>query len=432
MNDILDAREKRSKHIEELIKNNDYKTIVVLKANVPGIDKNISKMRFICNFFNKLLFDSFSDKIEESKRIESLDGNYIYYVINEEGNIVKEKTILIEDENRLGRLIDIDVYNTRAITREDVSCEMRTCLVCDNYAHICARSKAHTEAEIFEKIDYIIDEFLTEFLTIKTIKCIYAELDLFPKFGLVSRIDSGAHSDMDYQTFVQSTLSLKPYIKSFIEYGLQDIDNPLKLQEIGLNAEKAMFEATNNVNTQKGLIFLLGLFLPVITRAILHNKDVHYMKKEIRRISETVIGEYYQKITPSTHGDKIFLNYGLKGVRGEALNGLNVLFESPSFSNDTDEARQMNYLMYFMSVLDDTTILHHLHIETLHQVQKDMKEILKNGGFEKNKDLVHMVSESYKNQGISPGGSADMFVLKMMYEELKYLLCENNKNGICL
>ena len=92
----------------------------------------------------------------------------------------------------------------------------------------------------------------------------------------------------------------------------------------------------------------------------------------------------------------------------------------------------MNYLMYFMSVLDDTTILHHLHIETLHQVQKDMKEILKNGGYEKNKDLVHMVSESYKNQGISPGGSADMFVLKMMYEELKYLLCENNKNGICL
>mgnify|MGYP000005487224 CR=1 FL=1 len=433
MNEILDAREQRSNHVKELISKYKYKTVVIMKANVPGINKNLMKMRFICNLYNTIIYDTFKEKIIDVGRIESLDGNYIYYVIDEEGTLVKEKTIILEEENALGRLIDIDVYNEKPISREDVSCEMRLCLICNNYAHICGRNKTHSEEEIFGVIDDTINNYLLDFILMKTIKSIFAEVDLYPKFGLVSRKDSGSHTDMDYQTFVKSTLAIKPYLREYILEGLKDELNPLLLQEIGQRAEKAMFRATDGVNTHKGLIFVLGLFLPVVTKSILLNKDKEYIKDEIKRISNVIIGDYYENMDiPASHGDEVYLKYGFKGVRGEALNGFSIVFDSPSFYNVDSVYRDIDYLISLMSELDDTTILYRKGRETLDKVKLDMKEILTNGGYTNNKNQVNEISNQYKKENISPGGSADLLVLKIMFEELRYLLCGDNKNGICL
>lgn len=433
MNEILDAREQRSIHVKELISKYKYKTIVIMKANVPGLNKNLMKMRFICNLFNTMIYETFSEKIIDVGRVESIDGNYIFYVIDDEGTLVKEKTIILEEENALGRLIDIDVYNQNPISREDVSCEMRLCLICDNYAHICARNKTHSEDEIFLVIDKIINDYLLEFILMKTIKSVFAEVDLYPKFGLVSRKDSGSHTDMDYQTFVKSTLAIKPFLREYIVEGLKDELNPLFLQEIGQRAEKAMFKATGGINTHKGLIFVLGLFLPVITKAIMLNKDRDFIKREITKISKIVIGNYYDSLEkPSSHGDEIYLKYGYKGIRGEALDGLSIVFDSPSFSNVDSMYRDNDYLIYLMSVLNDTTILYRKDEATLKRVQKEMKDILNNGGYSNNIKLVNEISDKYKKENISPGGSADLLVVKIMFEELRYLLCGDNKNGICL
>ena len=149
MNKILDAREKRAKHILELMKEFKHKTIVIMKANVPGVNKNPRNMGFICRYFSELIDTTFGEKIIDYKKIKSLDGDYMFFIINDSGNVVKEKTILIEEKNSLGRLIDIDVFNETAITREDVQCETRKCLICDNYAHLCSRSKEHDEPEVF-------------------------------------------------------------------------------------------------------------------------------------------------------------------------------------------------------------------------------------------------------------------------------------------
>lgn len=433
MKEILDARENRSKHISELMDAHQYKSIVIMKANVPGTNKNLMKMRFICNYYHTLVFDEFELKIIDTGRIESVDGNYIYYVIDEEGLIVKEKTILLEDDNLLGRLIDIDVYYTKAISRTDVSCEMRQCLICDNYAHICVRNQTHSEQELFNVIDSMVHQYLEGYILNTTIKAIFAELDLYPKFGLVSSHDSGAHTDMDYETFVKSTLSIKSYLKEFIDYGLKDLDSPELLKEIGLRAETAMFEATNGVNTHKGLIFALGLFLPVVSKGILYNKDTSYIKDEIQRISKIIIGNYYEEIRePYSHGDQIYVKHGLMGIRGEALNGFGIVFDAPSYRNIAIENREYDYLIYLMSKLDDTTIIHRSGLDMLNCVKEDMKTILLNGGYAKNQEEVLKLSNEYKTKNISPGGSADLFVLKLLLEEFKYLLCGASKNGICI
>jgi holo-ACP synthase CitX len=430
MNKILDAREKRANHILQLIKNYKDKTIVIMKANVPGVNKNPKNMGFICRYFSELVDSTFGDKIIDSKKIKSLDGDYMYFIINDSGNIVKEKTILIEEKNHLGRLIDIDVFNETAITREDVECETRKCLICDNYAHLCSRSKEHSESEVFLVINEIIRNFLVDLVLNKTISSIYSELDLYPKFGLVSRHDSGCHTDMDSNTFVESIFAIKPFIKEFILYGINDLDDPLKLQEIGIEAEKAMLRATLNVNTHKGLIFALGVFLPSLTKAILKQEDIGFLKQEIKHISEVVIGDYYKNIATKehkSHGDEIYLLHNLKGLRGEALNGFNIIFDIPSFKDTPSLLRYHEFLISFMSILDDTTIIHKTNIDTLNEVKSVFSDFVDKGGYTANKEIIIQLSESYKKRNISPGGSADLLVLKIVFEELKYLLCNDNK-----
>ena len=49
------------------------------------------------------------------------------------------------------------------------------------------------------------------------------EISCFPSPGLVSPISSGAHNDMDYYTFIQSTSELIKYMTLFAERGYSKI-----------------------------------------------------------------------------------------------------------------------------------------------------------------------------------------------------------------
>ncbi len=426
MSDILVAREARSNHVQSLIDTYKNDTIVVLKLNVVGTNKNPIHMRFMCQLFDGLIKQEFENKIEKSDKVSSVDGDYIYYIIKEEGNIVKEKTILLEDKNLFGRLVDIDVYNKTSISRSDMKCEMRRCLVCDNFAHICTRNQTHSLKEISAVVSTIIEENLTELILNNTIHAIYDELEMYPKFGLVSHRDSGSHDDMDYETFIKSIFTIKPYLKEFILYGVKGIDNPEVLQEIGLNAEKAMFQATNNINTQKGLIFALGLFLPALTKAIINNRNIKYIQDEIKRNALQIIGDYYKNIDLKEHktkGDLVYLEYGVKGIRGEALRGFPLIFNTDSFIHLDYNDRNQEYMIHILSKLSDTTVISRKGFKVMKQVQSDMDDLIKKGGYTNNIPLFNILSETYKKQGISPGGASDLLVLKMILESCRYLIC---------
>lgn len=426
--DILSARETRAHHIESLMKEYADQTIIVMKGNIPGYDKNPKRTIFMCRYFHKILKETFGTHILAHHFVQSLDGDYTYYVVEEEGNMVKEKTILIEKMNALGRLIDLDVYHQTAISRSDLKCEMRRCLICNNYAPICVRDQSHPMEDIIAKTKQISNDFLLDLLLSKSIECIYYELKLYPKFGLVSSRNSGCHSDMTFETFVESIFAIKPFIREFILYGIHETDNPLRLQKIGIEAEKAMFKATNGVNTHKGLIFLLGVFLPVFTKAILNQDTVQRMQENISRLASEIVGNYYDSLKDKStlsHGDAIYLAHGLQGVRGQAINGLNLMFECPSYNHQTAKDAYLEYLLYFMSRLDDTTIIHKTDIATLKEVQQTIRQIIEKGGYAENVLEVHALSEQYKKRNISPGGSADLLVVKLIYDDLKYLLIDS-------
>jgi len=425
MNSILEAREDRAKHIKELM--NDYlnKTVIILKTNVVGENKNPLHLKFLCAFFNDIIFETFNDKVILNGHQFSDDGNYCFFVVDEIGTMVKIRTMEIEEATPLGRLIDIDVYHKKSISRQDLSCEMRKCLLCDNYAHICARNKTHSRQELNDKTTEIINNFLVDYLTNITIKAIYSELELYPSFGLVSHKDTGCHTDMEYETFVKSAFAIKKYITSYIKEGLKESIVPLNLKIIGLKAEKRMFRVTGGVNTHKGLIFLLGVFLPAFVKTITLNESKDYMQKLIENISKELCGDYYENINTKTelsHSDKIYLKHNIKGIRQEAINGLKLVFDIPEYKDYDPDITHHNYLIHLMSELDDTTVIHKTSLETLNQVKKDMKEIIHTGGYESNLEKVQNLSDDYIQRGISPGGSADMLVIKIIYEELKKLI----------
>lgn len=425
MNNILEARETRAAHIKRLMQEYPNQSVVILKANVVGQDKNPRHMRFICAFFYDMMVRTFGGKIRVMGKVESADGNYCYFVINENGRLVKARTIDIEEYNKLGRLIDLDVYDKKSIGREELQCEMRTCLICDKYAHICVRNRTHSEEEIHAKIQSIIHDFLIEYITNITIQAIYSELELYPKAGLVSHRDAGCHTDMDYETFIQSTFAIHRDIEDYVAAGCADSISPQLLQQIGTRAEQHMLETTGGINTQKGLIFLLGVFLPALTKAILTNQDEAFVIQEIKQIARTIVGDYYEALTENnkhTNGDDVYLTYGIKGIRAQALDGLKMIFDIPSCIHYDDDVAHHQYLIELMHRLDDTTIIHKTDLHTLRQVQDDMYRILHQGGYEQHKTEFQRLSDQYKKAGISPGGSADMLVIKIIYEDVKHLL----------
>jgi len=96
------------------------------------------------------------------------------------------------------------------------------------------------------------------YLAAAAVGALLAELETWPKPGLVSHVDSGSHADMDASTFKASAIAIAPFFGHLAVAGAagSDMDG---LREIGVEAERAMLAATGGVNTHRGAIFGLGL-----------------------------------------------------------------------------------------------------------------------------------------------------------------------------
>lgn len=90
------------------------------------------------------------------------------------------------------------------------------------------------------------------------------EVSSSPKPGLVDRFNCGAHRDMDFFTFMESSAALSGYFVKCALLGTEfQGDHPKelfrRLRPVGIAAERTMFQATGGVNTHKGLVFSLGI-----------------------------------------------------------------------------------------------------------------------------------------------------------------------------
>lgn len=238
------------------------------------------------------------------------------------------------------------------------------------------------------------------------------ELDTTPKPGLVDRQDNGAHKDMDYALMSKSISALRPYLTRLAVESAKDID-PVKIKEIGIEAEKAMLKATGGVNTHKGALFCIGLSVAAASNlaSATGSVQVYSFKELVSRAASEIPS------ARGTHGAEAKRSFKAVGALENARAAYPELFADwlPYYrSLEGDPFRCHKTLLHIMTTLDDTNILHRRGAEGLAHAEAEAARLLEDfsesGLSSLNKDFIR--------ENISPGGSADMLSLTIFINSI--------------
>lgn len=163
--DILEAREKRVELQERLLKK--YKsTLICLRVNYPGINKDNEICRNIINIIEEIISEIYESKITLKLLKYTPEGPVLIIILKEEPMAVKKITLEIEEKHMLGRCVDIDVYDAatlKSISRESFGIPKRKCFLCEEYAHNCVRSQKHSVYEVIEYINKCYKEYMENY-----------------------------------------------------------------------------------------------------------------------------------------------------------------------------------------------------------------------------------------------------------------------------
>lgn len=440
---ILAAKDKRSS-IRQEIAYQGFASIS-LNLNIPGYPKSSPIIR---SFFKEVLKEfKIYAKINQipllyEKAFCLNDPAGDFYICpldtnNETIKQVKQKTELFEKQHIIGRMIDIDVCNSKG---EAISSnKKKMCFFCkEKPAIVCMREKNHdlNKLRLFQQQEF--DKYLTQKkrknierrLTAIATKAILHEVSLTPKAGLVDCLDAGCHKDMDFKTFVNSSATISVFfpeiIKKAFEFKNSNFKSVLKqLRPLGIEMENAMFEETGGINTQKGIIFLIGLSL--FSSAYIIEKQNYFSKGSFREMIKTICADLVNKELKNsenilTNGAKCFSKYGMNGagIRLEAEEGFPTVFnyalpklkkyldnETMPFSTEKFNKALHCSILSLMANNNDTNILHRSNEEVLEKLKKLSKTTLDE--LENNNVLnISELDRFCKEYHISSGGSADL------------------------
>ncbi len=412
---MLDARERRAKlQTEFLTGANASHCLVSLSLNIAGDVKRTPKTLLLFRQGLKL-FDAFG--FFEVKRcvVDEITGTEALILLEEPAQKVKAATERIEDAFPAARLFDFDVldHTGTKLSRK----EPRKCLVCGGPAAVCARSRAHGLDAVKAAIDALLDEFCTETLAYCAHLALERELRTTPKPGLVDEHNNGAHMDMDVPLFLKSAASLVPYFQTAVRFGISGAGmEPLKAE--GMNAEHVMFEATNGVNTHKGMIYSMGLLLYGMGRALETGADAIKIAAQLAQ-SDAKDRLAHAKTNPDTNGAAVYAKTGATGAVGEAAKGFPHAVFCAERLADYQTAGEPNAgalaLCDTMAILEDTNLLHRGGRNGLAFVQSEAKRIAAMPVPER-ETALSAFDRALISRNLSPGGSADMLALAYLLD----------------
>lgn len=265
------------------------------------------------------------------------------------------------------------------------------------------------------------------------LKALLYEVVALPKPGLVDPADNGSHLDMNVYTFIDSSLALEPYLENAANIGENFIEDDLtkmfaELRQAGIAAEKDMLDATNGINTHKGAIFSLGIFVCAQSYAKKNNVNIFNI---IRKMCHDLVKHDFTKIDYQniTAGEKQYLKYKLGGVRQLAQDGYPVVeYDSlPYLKNASGKLNEqlLDTLMLLATKVDDTTFIKRSgdakKLAWLHQVSQ---LYLDKGGSQtiQGRKYLNQLSLIFKKNNYSIGGCADLLIVTIfMALEENYL-----------
>jgi holo-ACP synthase/triphosphoribosyl-dephospho-CoA synthase len=450
LNDLLVAKEQLVEQ-KLLCARENHKPIVSLTLNIPGWPKDLAGADA---FFHKMLSGFYV--FAKAQRIfmdecqlrtgKSAVGNYFYAPVDFAESIenLKRITEQFEHQHALGRFIDVDVMSANGDYIS--SGKQKQCFICDEPANDCRRLQQHSVEQLRgfmqnKMLDWLkMQQKITraKLLSEYTLFALLAEASLFPKPGLVSPVDCGAHTDMDYNTFLVSISRLMPELSAFYTSALSRGEpfSVAQLRELGVRAENAMFEGTQKINTHKGAIFLFLLAGSAITNLLRQNLSLsdENIRNELFKIADYFTND--PAIAKDvTNGNAVLRNFPMQkaGIRNEAASALPTVFKY-----GLPELRKSGYhqnlpvgkrnralfrtLLTIMQVNSDSNVIHRGGIGKLETVQQK-------AAYSYNALINNQMSpyEAFctwcKNENISPGGSADLLSVSIFI-----YLCQQNTN----
>ena len=409
MNDILNARESRYRLLNQL---DCLYPVVIVHANIPGNNKNLRIAYFLVDYFKKLLEDKY--QIVNQSYHESDDGPFWLLEVKAKYLELKKGLIKIEDTD-LGRLIDLDVYfqNSKSLSRKDLKIGFRKCLICFNDAHLCIREKRHAVNEVLEKIEMMILDFLQKELFVIVDEAITLEAQLEPKFGLVTVNSSGSHPDMNYQMLMDSKKAIIDDLMLMFKEGyLADLDTAFtNARLIGKNAEAKMYQVTNNINTYKGLIFVLGIVLVALGRMF---KEFRFdLFDSVKFIGRNLVFDFQGK--PKTFGEEAYHKYQMLGIRGEVMTGLINVKTVKDRLQSFSQAELIMVLIRLIEKVEDTVLLKRAKSFDKYFYYREKIANIKEFDLEK----IEALTTECINENLSFGGSADLLVVAILVRKIE-------------
>lgn len=403
---ILKSREEKVQEIKKIKKN--FKTVISVKSNIPGNNKNIKVAYGLSKYFSDIVSKRFSLK---SEFFDTDDGPYYLLSTNQAASGLKQEFIDIEDTHELGRFIDLDVYGeSSSISRKT----MRKCYLCNDFAINCIRRNKHSKEELLSYINDNVCKYFTNLIKNLIDYSIMNELDLNPKFGLVTPHTSGSHIDMNYQLMIKAKNAIIPFFVKMFFVGwnerIEDIFS--RIRSIGIEAESHMLKETDGINAYKGLIFNLGITVSAYGYTLSNNIEDKNLFDIIKVISSDVLKDFNNN--DSTFGFEAYRKYNITGARGEVFNGIPNVKKALSYLNDFSDKSRLRTLMFLISETEDTVLLKRSMSFTNYQ---DIKKRFKNS-INDTEDKIVELNDFCINQNLSFGGSADLLIITIFLAKI--------------
>jgi len=264
------------------------------------------------------------------------------------------------------------------------------------------------------------------------IRSLWAELALYPKPGLVSLRDSGAHSDMDATTFVRGLFALRRYFARIAEAGVSGAPFH-ELQRLGIEAETAMLRATGGINTHRGSVFALGLLCAAAGRARARGEAP--TDGALRRIITAEWGGALASHQPPprrpSHGALATLRYGVSGARGEARRAFPSVFEVAlpalrgALARGCDaRLAHLSALFALLACVDDTNVLYRAGAAGLAFVQQAARSFRRDGDVHGPAALARAeaIHREFVERRLSPGGCADLLAAAIFVQAIQHAI----------
>ncbi len=420
---ILEARELRAARQAQLLE--QYrKPLICFTMNIAGPKKDSPQIREGFRLGQRLLQAQLSGSgipvLHQETSFEAT-GPLGFYVADAHPNVLKQYTCQIEDSSPVARLFDMDV-----LTPDGTKCSRsapRRCLICQEDARVCGRSRAHSVQQLQEKTQQLLQDALdtqqAQHIASLAVQSLLWEVCTTPKPGLVDCRNSGSHCDMDIFTFTASASALYPYFETCARLGIRSAEAApaetfQQLRLPGKAAEQAMYAATAGVNTHKGAIFSLGILCAAAGRTGSASADI--LLSQCAAMTQGVCVRELGVPAQETKGQSLYRKYNLRGVRGQAEDGFPAVKKGLEiFKEGLAQGLHRNdagcaALLHMLVLAEDTSLFSRSGPDTYHSTLSRIQQLLKSSPYP-SREAMEALDAEFTAQNLSPGGSADLLAL---------------------